>query len=123
MTASDERDARARVLIAGGGIAALELLLALRVLAGSRVDVTVLTAGAELVPRAMTVAEPFQRGGAQAYDWAQIAEGVGANVVIDKLVAVDTAERMVFTNGGRRLRYDVLVAATGARRVEPFRAR
>ena len=33
-------DGRVRVLIAGGGIAGLELLLALRVLAGSRVAVT-----------------------------------------------------------------------------------
>lgn len=120
MIAPDDGDGRARVLIAGGGIAALELLLALRVLAGSRVAVTVLTAGAQLVPRAMTVAEPFQRGGAQAYDWTQIAEEMGANVVIDKLIAVDTAERLVFTNGGRRMRYDVLVATTGARRIEPF---
>jgi sulfide:quinone oxidoreductase len=110
----------ARVLIAGGGIAALELLLALRVLAGSDVAITLLTAEAELAPRAMTVAEPFQRGAAQAYDWAQIADDQHAGLVIDKLVAVDTEERIVFTHGGRRLRYDILVVATGARRVEPF---
>jgi NAD(P)H-nitrite reductase large subunit len=32
--------------------------------------------------------------------------------VLDALVAIDTAERIVFTHGGRRLRYDVLAAAT-----------
>jgi sulfide:quinone oxidoreductase len=108
------------VLIAGGGIAALELLLALRVHAGPHIAITLLTSESTLAPRAMTVAEPFARGGAQTYDWAQIVEQQGARLVLDVLVAVDTAERIVFTHGGRRLRYDVLAIATGARRVEPF---
>jgi sulfide:quinone oxidoreductase len=115
-----ETDRPTNVLIAGGGVAALELLLALRVLAGSHVAITVLTSEPTLAPPAMTVAEPFDRGGAQAYDWAQIAEQQGAHLVLDVLVAVDTAARTVFTHGGRRLRYDVLAVVTGARRVEPF---
>jgi sulfide:quinone oxidoreductase len=90
------------------------------VLVGLDVTITLLTAEAQLAPRAMTVAEPFERGAAQAYDWAQIAGDQHAGLVIDKLVAVDTAERVVFTHGGRRLPYDILVLATGARRVEPF---
>jgi sulfide:quinone oxidoreductase len=109
-----------RVLIAGGGIAALELLLALRVLAGADVAITLLTAEAQLAPRAMTVAEPFGRGAAQTHDWSQIADHQHARLVIDKLVAVDTATRIVFTHSGRRLHYDILVLTTGARRVEPF---
>jgi sulfide:quinone oxidoreductase len=109
-----------RVLIAGGGIAALELLLALRVLAGAHVALTLLTAEAKLAPRAMTVAEPFERGAAQTYDWSQITDHQHARLVIDKLVAVDTAAQIVFTHSGRRLHYDILVLATGARRVEPF---
>jgi sulfide:quinone oxidoreductase len=108
------------VLIAGGGIAALELLLALRVHAGPQVAITLLTPDAELAPRAMTVAEPFARGGAQTYGWSQIAQHQGAELVLDTLVAVDGAERTVLTHGGRRLRYDILALATGAGRVEPF---
>lgn len=108
------------VVIAGGGIAALELLLALRVYAGPHVSITLLTRDRDLAPRAMTVAEPFGRGGGQAYDWSQIARDQGAELVVDALVAVDSAERIVFTHGGRRLHYDVLALATGARRVEPF---
>jgi len=114
-------DARStQVLIAGGGIAALELLLALRVLAGAHVAITLLTAEAKLAPRAMTVAEPFERGAAQTYDWSQITDHQHARLVIDKLVAVDTAAQIIFTHSGRRLHYDVLVLATGARRVAPF---
>jgi len=117
MTASDRR---APVLIVGGGIAALELLLALRVLAGPHVEITLLTAEAELAPRAMTVAEPFDRGGAQTYEWSQIARDQDTRLVLDAVVSVDAGQRTVLTHGGRFLSYDVLVIATGARRVEPF---
>ena len=113
-------DRTANVLIAGGGIAALELLLAVRVLAGPRVSITLLSASPQLRPRAMSVAEPFGRGARQEYDWAQIAREQGAKLVLDALVAVDVAERMVFTHSGRRMPYDILALATGARRVEPF---
>ena len=109
-----------RVVIAGGGIAALELMLALRALAGSRLALTLITSGPLLMPRAMSVAEPFQRGGMQRYDWAQIARDQHADAVFDRLVAVDTAARIAHTHEGHRLRYDALVLATGARRVEPF---
>ncbi|MFP5363040.1 MAG: FAD-dependent oxidoreductase [Thermoleophilia bacterium] len=109
-----------RVLIAGGGIAALELLLALRALAGQNVAITLLAAEPLLAPRAMSVAEPFERGGAQTYSWEEIAEHQHARLVLDRLVAVDTAERVAFTHGGRRLPYDFFVAAMGARRVEPL---
>jgi sulfide:quinone oxidoreductase len=115
---ADERPVQ--VLIAGGGIAALELLLALRVLAGGRVDITLLTAEAKLAPRAMTVAEPFDRGGAQTYEWSAIAADQAADLVIDRLICVDTAERTVLTQRGRHLHYDVLAVATGARRAAPF---
>ena len=109
-----------RVLIAGGGVAALELLLALRVLAGPNLGISLLTANPQLVPRAMSVAEPFGRGGGSAYDWSQIAREQGADLVLDALVAVDVADRIVFTHGGRRLHYDILALATGARRTEPL---
>jgi sulfide:quinone oxidoreductase len=110
-------DRRTRVLIVGGGIAALELVLALRVLAAPHVDVTVLAAEPELAPRAMTVATPFGRGGAQTHDWRQIAQDQRARLVLDEVMAVDTAERIVHTHSGRRMAYEVLVVATGARRV------
>jgi sulfide:quinone oxidoreductase len=114
------RDHPRQVVIAGGGIAALELLLALRVLAGPRLAITLLTPDAQFAPRAMTVTEPFERGAAQALDWRQIALEQDARFVLDTVVAVDVAERIAFTHGGRRLHYDALALATGARRVEPL---
>ena len=56
------------VLIAGGGIAALEAALALRDLGGDRVATTVLAPDPEFVYRPMTVREPF------AYATAQLGE-------------------------------------------------
>jgi len=45
------RDDRLRVLIAGGGVAALEALLALRALAGHLISVTLLAPEPEIVYR------------------------------------------------------------------------
>jgi NADH dehydrogenase FAD-containing subunit len=42
-------NARQRVVIAGGGFAALEAVLALRRLAGQRVEIDLVTPGRELV--------------------------------------------------------------------------
>ena len=111
---------RPRVLLVGGGVAALELLLALRANAGAQLSITLLSAEPDLAPPAMTVAEPFERGGAQTYAWTQIAAQHDARFVLDRLVAVDTDAHVAFTSGGRRIPYDVMALATGARRVEPF---
>ena len=59
-----------RVLIAGGGVAGLEALLALRDLAGDRVELTLLSPETEFVYRPMAVAEPFGRGRADRHPLA-----------------------------------------------------
>lgn len=50
------------VLIAGGGVAALELMLALRALAERRVEIELLSAEHEFGYRPWGVAEPFDVG-------------------------------------------------------------
>ena len=52
--------ARPRVLIAGGGVAGLETLLALRALAGDRVDVTIVAPELRFINRSMAVDQPFK---------------------------------------------------------------
>src|SRR4051794_7258433 len=60
---SDRRSAMARrVLVVGGGVAALELVLALRKLAGDDVAMQVVTPEREFVYRPLAVAEPFGFG-------------------------------------------------------------
>ena len=48
------------VVIAGGGVAGLETLLALRALAADRVDVTLLAQELKFVNRSMAVDQPFK---------------------------------------------------------------
>jgi hypothetical protein len=53
------RSCAPQVLIAGGGVAGLETLLALRTLAGDRVDITLVTPELRFVNRSMAVTRPF----------------------------------------------------------------
>ncbi len=66
------RSQPARVLIAGGGIAAIELLVALRKLAGERVEIELLTAGEHLTYRPLLVAEPFGIGNVHRFPLSDI---------------------------------------------------
>jgi sulfide:quinone oxidoreductase len=103
-----------RVLVAGGGVAGLEALLALRHLAGERIERTLLTPEEEFVYRPMAVAEPFSRGHAQRHRLDAIAQHLGAGLVGGSLVEVDDQSRTAVTSTGERLSYDALVVAIGA---------
>ena len=70
-----------RVVIAGGGVAGLETLLALRVLAGRRVDVTLVAPNAEFTIRANTVGEPFDRAQERRLGVADVAHEHDATLV------------------------------------------
>jgi sulfide:quinone oxidoreductase len=104
-----------RVIIAGGGVAALETALALGDLASDRTDVTVLAPNAELVYRPMTVREPFAYGSARRYPLAPIVEQAGAKLLADELVWVEPASQRIHTKSGEPLEYDALVLALGAK--------
>jgi sulfide:quinone oxidoreductase len=110
-----------RVLIAGGGVAALEALLAMRELAGDRVRVTLLSPEPDFVYRPMAVAEPFCLGHAAHHPLAAIADEHGAELVRDGLSEVDADARRVTTTGGASLDYDSLLIAVGARPEPAYR--
>lgn len=103
------------VLIAGGGVAALEAMMALHDLAGERVRVTLLAPEAEFRYRPMAVAEPFTIARAQHLPLSAIARDFGADLVADALAAVEAGERTVLTRDGTRIGYDALVVAAGTR--------
>jgi sulfide:quinone oxidoreductase len=97
----------ARVVVAGGGVAAVETLLALRELAGERVSSTV------VAPRLVfesSVARVFSRGHPRRIDLADIADGA----VRDSVTKVDPAARRIRCATGDELGYDHLVLAVGA---------
>jgi sulfide:quinone oxidoreductase len=103
------------VLIAGGGVAALEAALALRDLAGERVSTTLLAPEPEFVYRPMRVREPFAYSAAQRYSLEDIARDIKAELVRDGFAWLDAPGSVVHTERGEVLGYDALVLATGAR--------
>ena len=107
--------APARVVIAGGGVAALEALIALRELAGDRVRVTLLAPEPDFVYRPLGVAEPFCLGHAADHPLAEIVSDFGAELVCGTLEEVDPVRRHVTTSDGATLSFDSLLVAVGAR--------
>jgi sulfide:quinone oxidoreductase len=108
------------VIVAGGGIAAIEALLAIRALAGDRARVTLVSPADELVYRPQAVAEPFEGPRAARYPLSVICAELGAERVVDKLTSVEDTTHVVFTEGGMRLPYDALVVGIGARAEPAF---
>jgi sulfide:quinone oxidoreductase len=103
-----------RVLIAGGGVAGIEALLALRVLAEDRLALELLAPEPAFVYRPLAVAEAFGVGEEHRFELARIAADQGAGLHADGLASVEPARRVVHTSSGRDLGYDVLVVARGA---------
>jgi sulfide:quinone oxidoreductase len=111
---SSETSASHRVLIAGGGVAGLEALLALRDLAGDRVALTLLAPEREFTYRPMAVAVPFARGHMQRRDLADVARDARADFMRGALAESDAGAGVAVTADGRRLEYDALLVAVGA---------
>ena len=106
-----------RVVIAGGGVAALVALLGLRRLAEGRVSVELLSAEAQFWYRPLAVAEPFGLGEVHGLDLGSVADECGATLVLDSLASADDDAHVVTTSSDARLEYDALLIAVGARPV------
>ena len=106
------------VVIAGGGVAGLEALLALRQLAGPRVKAELLAPEREFVQRPLAVAEPFGLAHPARINLADFAARHGARHRRDAMKSLDAARRTLHTESGRALRYDALLLAVGARPIE-----
>lgn len=104
-----------RVVVAGGGVAGVEALLALRELAGARVEMTLLSPDADFVYSPMAVGEPFGRGHAAHHRLQDIARDLGVGLVRGALAEVDGEAHAAVTAAGDRLSYDALLVAVGAR--------
>jgi len=110
-----------RVVIAGGGVAALEGALALRDLAGGRISTTLLAPEPEFVYRPMRVREPFAFSQARHYPLDEIARDIGVELKQDGFKRLERDRRIVHTEGGDQLEYDALLLALGAIRRPRFK--
>ncbi|HEV3034449.1 MAG TPA: FAD-dependent oxidoreductase [Solirubrobacteraceae bacterium] len=111
---------RLRVVIVGGGVAALETALALRQLAPERTVTTVIAPNEDFFYRPLTVREPFAFASPRRYPLAQILSDVGAELLVDELAWVEPDKHTVHTRADTALEYDVLVLALGARVVPRY---
>ncbi|MCE3266859.1 MAG: hypothetical protein K0S15_1568 [Solirubrobacterales bacterium] len=109
-----------RVVIAGGGVAGLEAMLALRSLAEDRVSVDLITPESEFVYGPLAVAEPFGFGRRAHFELEELLRDAGARHHRDALAAVDADERLARTRTGIAFPYDALLVATGTRQRDPF---
>ncbi len=106
-----------RVLVAGGGTAAVEAVLALHALAGDRVRIELLAPGGALAQRPASVLTPFSGAHAPAVSLNRL-DALGVIRHGGTLASVDAARHRVTTSGGGELEYDRLIVATGARMVD-----
>lgn len=103
-----------KVVLAGGGVAAIEAALALRELAGELVETTLVAPNADLVYRPMSVREPFGYARAQHYPLADIAADLGIELVSEKVDRVNTRASIVHTQEGTEIPFEALLVALGA---------
>jgi sulfide:quinone oxidoreductase len=102
------------VLIAGGGVAGLEALLALRALAPDRVDITLLAPELKFVNRSMAVDQPFKVQRGRGLRLEDTAAELGARWHRGAVDRVEHDRHRVVTRDGHELPYDRLVLALGA---------
>lgn len=106
---------RPRVLIAGGGVAAIEAALALRDLAGERLAVELCSPRDDFVYRPFAVGEPYGAANLLRYDLGSLAERAGASFRPGGISAVEPEAREAYSRDGDLMAYDHLLVAPGAR--------
>jgi sulfide:quinone oxidoreductase len=104
-------NSRPHVVIAGGGVAGLEAVLALRAAVGDLIAITLVAPEPSFVYRAMAVAEPFGYARPVDVPLTRVTRAHDVRHVRARVEAV--APHVVELSDSRRLEYDALLLATG----------
>jgi sulfide:quinone oxidoreductase len=107
-------DERTHVLIAGGGVAALEAMVGLRQMAGDLVDVELISADLDFFYRPLAVGEPFGVSEVLRFDLPTLARGCGTAHHLGTLTSVDAEAHQLRTSRNAIYHYDILLIAIGA---------
>jgi sulfide:quinone oxidoreductase len=110
-----DQSCRPRVIIAGGGVAGLETLLALRALAADRVTVMIVAPELRFVNRSMSADQPFRPKRSRGLRLQDTVAELGACWHRGRIDRVETWRKRAVTTDGDELYYDMLVLALGAR--------
>jgi sulfide:quinone oxidoreductase len=103
-----------RVVVAGGGVAAIEVCLALDALAHGRVELLMIAPETVFEFKPAAVGESFGVAAVHRFDLAGVAADTGATLVHGTVSAVEADQRQVLVDGWRPISYDALVLAAGA---------
>jgi sulfide:quinone oxidoreductase len=104
-----------RVVIAGGGVAALEALLCLAQAGLDHIELTLIAPEQSLSYRPASTAQPFVLHPEHSLRLDSIAGDVGAHLVHDAVARVDDAGQRLLTRDGDLIAFDALLLAVGAR--------
>lgn len=105
-----------RVVICGGGVAAVETLLALRALGPINAEVHLVAPNRQFVYQPLAVAASFDLAEPHLFELAKLAGEQRAKLHVDSLASVEVEDRRVRLASGSVLAYDFLVVAIGAQR-------
>jgi sulfide:quinone oxidoreductase len=111
------RDDGFSVLIAGGGVAALEAILALRQ-SGFGEAIDLICPNREFSLRQLSTAQPFGGAASHTLDLARFCDRNGVNLRLDRLAEVWGMPRRVLLDSAEELPYDALLLCPGARPYE-----
>ena len=116
MTAEPATGEDFTVVIAGGGIAGLEAILALREAGPPSLQIDLLSPSPEFVIAPLSVVEPFGGDAAPRIDLVQFCKEHHVDLIQSGLSEVWPGQQRVLTEDGDELPYDALLVCTGARR-------
>jgi len=104
-----------KVVIAGGGVAALEAALTLNEIARHQVDVHLVAPEPHFWYRPAAVAEPFGVGSVTHVELTKLAAAGNATFALGSIKSVDSAAGRAYYSDGTAHDYDALLIACGAR--------
>jgi sulfide:quinone oxidoreductase len=103
------------VLIAGGGVAALEAALAFDHLAADSVEVTICSPRRDFVYRPYAVGVPYGVSRVSTLDLSRLAAAAGAKYRADSIASVNPKARLAVTHDGESIPYGDLIVCPGAK--------
>jgi sulfide:quinone oxidoreductase len=111
---------KTRFVIAGGGVAALEALLAIQSDARDLIDVTVVADTDVFAYRSLQIGEAFGGGAPRRYSLPLLVANLGATFQRGSIAAVRIDARELLLDSGAPLSYDALMIALGARSIPGY---
>jgi sulfide:quinone oxidoreductase len=108
------------IVVVGGGVGAVEALLALRDLGEGAFRLTVIAPEERFVLKAMTTGEPFAIGRSDVGSLSDVAAELGVELHRASVTAIDPECQLVHCSDDEHIAYDELILSPGARRRAPF---